>query len=339
LTADSGPITLMIMRMARNRIVSDERSAFYHVINRVAGREFLLGEAEKEVFVKLMNQLSEVYGIEILSYCVMSNHYHILLRKPSKEHISNRELITRWKVMYGEKGAKSRINELNQLRKLAGEKAYQEKLDKIKARFFDMSIFMQELQQRFTRYYNKLHGRKGTLWESRYKSVLVEGANMPLLRVAAYIELNPVRADMVKDPKDYRFCSYAAALGGSRLAKWGIEILFKNTVDPNLTWKDILSRYRLMMFGRSKAVNFDKKMLSETIEKGGRLSSTQLLHCRVRYMTDGLAIGSAAFVDEFLDDRRKLFGEKRKNGARKMRGGDWGGLCSFRDLQSMVLMT
>lgn len=59
---------------------------------------------------------------------------------------------------------------------------------------------------RFTQWFNRTHARKGTLWEERFESVLVEGAGTALMTMAAYIEPNPVRAGLVSDPKDFRWC-------------------------------------------------------------------------------------------------------------------------------------
>ena len=66
------------------------------------------------------------------------------------------------------------------------------------------------------RHQQRRHGRKGTLWEDRFRSVLVEGAGLALATMAAYIDLNPVRAGMVEDPKDYRWSGYGAAMAGRK---------------------------------------------------------------------------------------------------------------------------
>ena len=87
---------------------------------------------------------------------------------------------------------------------------------------WDVSVFMKLLKQRFTQWFNQQWGRKGTLWEERFKSVLVEGAGEVLATMAAYIDLNPVRAGIVKDPADYRWCGYAEATAGSRRAQRGL---------------------------------------------------------------------------------------------------------------------
>jgi hypothetical protein len=76
---------------------------------------------------------------------------------------------------------------------------------------YDLSEFMKGVKQRFTQWYNREHGRTGTLWEGRFKSVLVEGGFAARV-VAAYIDLNPVRAGMVSRPEDYRWSSYGVAM-------------------------------------------------------------------------------------------------------------------------------
>ena len=68
----------------------------------------------------------------------------------------------------------------------------------------DISHFMRDFQHAVTRYYNKKNERKGTLWRSQFKSVLVERARA-LVNMITYIELNPVRAGIVNDAADYPF--------------------------------------------------------------------------------------------------------------------------------------
>jgi len=70
-----------------------------------------------------------------------------------------------------------------------------------------VSKLIQSLGRYYVRYVNKTHGRTGTLWEGRYKSTLVDSENY-FLTVSRYIELNPVRADMVGHPGEYPWSSY-----------------------------------------------------------------------------------------------------------------------------------
>jgi putative transposase len=92
-------------------------------------------------------------------------------------------------------------------------------------RMWDVSQFMKVLKQRFSQWFNGRHARRGTLWEERFRSVLVEGRGHALRTMAAYIDLNPVRAGICEDPKDYRWCGYGEAVAGggqARLARAAI---------------------------------------------------------------------------------------------------------------------
>jgi putative transposase len=76
-----------------------------------------------------------------------------------------------------------------------------------------VSTMMQRLGRRYVLYFNRRHGRTGTLWEGRFRSSLVQDERY-LMICHRYIELNPVRARMVDAPSDYPWSSYRAnALG------------------------------------------------------------------------------------------------------------------------------
>jgi REP-associated tyrosine transposase len=75
---------------------------------------------------------------------------------------------------------------------------------------------MKRLSGRQTRYVNRLEGRSGTLWESRYKSSPIQ-TDQYLLACIRYVELNPVRAHMVKFTADYPWSSYQARMNGKGL--------------------------------------------------------------------------------------------------------------------------
>ncbi len=72
---------------------------------------------------------------------------------------------------------------------------------------------MKRLSGRQTRYVNRLERRSGTLWESRYKSSPIQ-TDEYLLACIRYVELNPVRAQVVADAQDYRWSSYQARMKG-----------------------------------------------------------------------------------------------------------------------------
>ena len=79
-----------------------------------------------------------------------------------------------------------------------------------------ISLFMQSIGRRFVPYMNHKYRKSGSLWEGRFKASLVQ-EEMYLLRVMKYIELNPVRAQMVELPGEYRWSSFCHNSGVKRI--------------------------------------------------------------------------------------------------------------------------
>ena len=73
-------------------------------------------------------------------------------------------------------------------------------LEPYRRRMNDISIFIKELKGRFAQWFNRRHGRYGALWAERFKSLLLEGGQA-VATVAAYIDLNPVRAALCRGPQ------------------------------------------------------------------------------------------------------------------------------------------
>ena len=75
-----------------------------------------------------------------------------------------------------------------------------------------LPLMMQALGRDYVRYFNRLQSRSGTLWEGRYRSTLIQ-ADRYLLPCMAYIDLNPVRAGLVAEAKDYPWSSHGRYAG------------------------------------------------------------------------------------------------------------------------------
>lgn len=201
------------------RIKLPHRNVVYHCVSRIVGRQNLLNDSGKEFMVHLLWKMAGFCGLEVITYCFMSNHFHILIRIPKQAEVSDLQLLDRLAGLYGKKGvlttlARESMTQLGHIDDYVRTR--------ILARMGDISEFMKEFKQRFSRWYNRQHNREGTLWSERFRSVLVEDQPTVVEAVAAYIDLNPVRAGLVEDPKDYRFCGYAAALTGNKLARKGL---------------------------------------------------------------------------------------------------------------------
>jgi hypothetical protein len=297
----------------------------------------------------------------------MSNHFHILLEVPPMPEggISDSELLRRLGVFCGENFVQSVGDELVAARSEGGvEGGNAERVVEIHERFtkrmHDLSEFMKTLLQRFTRWFNRTHNRTGTLWEDRFKSVIVESGTAART-MAAYIDLNPVRAGMVEDPADYRWSSYGEAVGGGprgngKKAREGLVRAITSDTDTGFDakkWKDASRRYRRLMGMALERKTLNSKLETsrktgiskndaEALESGDNqtvlpeLKMAKMLRCRVRYFTDGAVIGSKDFVDEAFAGARDRFSVKRKDGARRLRGNAKaaaGTLWSVRDLR------
>lgn len=330
-------------------------TAYYHCVSRVVNRDFVFGEAEKEEFVRLMRVYERLCGVRVVTFCVMSNHFHVLVGVPRKPEVmpSNAELLRTVRESLGDLEAARLEHDLDLAQKAgspAGVALAQEAVrERYLRRMWDISLFMKTLKQRFSQWFNRVHRRKGTLWEDRFRSVLVQSAGEPLRAMAAYIDLNPVRAEMVADPKDYRWSGYGAAMGGDAAALEGLtelervedagvaeEVLVQRRAErAKRTRKErervVLEGHRALLYGRGEGrgvaedggalkKGFKREEARQVVAEGGRLPGSVYLRCRVRYFTEGAVIGSRAFVNEVFGAVRERFGPRRKTGARLMRG-------------------
>ena len=343
---------------------TDLKPAVFHVVSRVVDRRFVFKDVEREKFRTFMRMQASYSGCQILSYCLMSNHIHILLEVPPLPEggISDELLLTRLGAIQSEAVVAGVAKELADARLAGKDGRVAEIHTRYTYRMHNLSEFMKTLLQRFTRWFNRTHERSGTLWEERFKSVIVE-SGIAARTIAAYIDLNPVRAGMVSDPAEYRWSSYGEAVGGGTKGngKKAREGLVRACMSHHGVgfeadkWKEVSRIYRRAMglaLGRkSGRAEVDKVKVNPTHNTGEALAAKQngtvlpelgmakMLKCRVRYFTDGAVIGSKEFVNEAFVRARDRFTEKRKDGARKLRGNGSaaaGVLWSVRDLRLRV---
>jgi len=314
-------------------------SAVYHCMTRTVNGEMLFEDGEKEILRKMIFQVADFCGVEVLTYCILSNHFHVLLGVPDRESISDKELMRRYKVLYPKatKYQTASIGVMTQELEQGGEEAEIVRR-KLLARMSDVSEYMKAVKQRFSVWYNRSHQRYGTLWAERFKSVLVEGKGNSLQTMAAYIDLNPVRAGLVEDPKDYRFCGYAEAVAGVEEAKQGLKHIWADRVDRRID--AALRAHRELIFGKrasdSRVSELSRAQALKILEKGGHLPRTTLLRCRVRYFTDGAILGSSEFVRDFAGAWQMERGRKYPPKVNPMKGASWGDLAVMGALRKQV---
>jgi len=322
---------------SRRRIKPDHGSMCYHVMSRTVNGEFLFGDVEKEAFRRMMWRMASFSGVEVLTYVVMSNHFHILVKVPDREkwlrkfegELGEKALLKHLATVYSKKYLEQLKAEIFRYREQNNLQAIEDILQRYKNRFCDVSLFVKELKERFSRWLNKQLGRRGTLWMDRFKSVLVEGSEA-LATMAAYIDLNPVRAGMVDDPSEYEWSGYGEAYAGSRRSRRG---LCKALGLPQDSWETrALSRYRCFLYeegavseeaaSRESGQNrrgFSKSQLVRVLDEESDSKTKPRMGQRIPSFTSGVAIGRKKFVEKFAEQYREVHQRQRTLGSTNLK--------------------
>ena len=318
------------MRRARLKGEPEAEVAYYHCVSRIVDRRFVLEAREKETFVRMMRGYESYCGVRIITFCVMSNHFHILLEVPRRPPLellpTDAELVARLRMAQCSFGSSTLAHRLEMLRAGGDHQRAEELRERFFSTMWDVSYFMRVLKQRFSQWYNGVHDRKGTLWEERFRSVLVE-ADVALRMVACYIDLNPVRAGLVDDPKEYRWCGYAEAVAGVKESREAIAFAMVGFATRSSSIGKRLAAYRYQLFeaggistenaaAGKKRRGFSARQIESVRLAGGRLGVGEALRCRIRHFTEGLVLGSLEFVECHFQRYRNHFGAYRSTGAR-----------------------
>ncbi|SCY76008.1 REP element-mobilizing transposase RayT [Desulfoluna spongiiphila] len=280
------------------RMLVPDRACAYHIISRTALDGLPFDPRDKDELVRLIKWLSRVYFVDVLGYCIMGNHFHILVVVHPDLSATDAEIRRRFVVRYGPK----RVFPESEMARL-------------KSKWCNLSEYVKEVKQSFSRAFNERRDRRGTLWGDRFKSVIVENGGA-LLNCLAYIDLNPVRAGIVKRPEDYRWCSlgYHAQTGNREdflsddfgLVEFGVT-----------SSEERLTRYREYVY-HAGAVEKEgtakiERGILEMEEKGGfRMGQVRRLGYRAKCFSDSGVIGSQGFVAGMLHYFKERIPNKRK---------------------------
>jgi REP element-mobilizing transposase RayT len=194
--------------MARAEVSAPDEVAVVHVMNRVVRRCYLLGDDpvsgknydhRKVMIENQLQRLAGAFGIDLLGFAIMSNHFHLILRSRPDVVLTwdDTEVARRWllicPVRKNSAGDPEEPNEfeLNSIRNDPG------KLETIRLRLSDLGWWMRVLCQYIAVRANREDNELGKFWQSRFRAVrLLDEAT--LLACAAYVDLNPIRAAMAE---------------------------------------------------------------------------------------------------------------------------------------------
>ena len=326
--------------MRRPRVKVDGEG-FYHVVSRIGGRRFLIDETEKGILLGMIRGAAAFSGVEVYTYAVMSNHFHLLVRVPRRREVSDKELEQRMLALYGP-GKFNKIQEKwarwtrrHQESRVEDEKA------RMRKRMFDLSQFCKTFKEAYTQDYNKRHDNTGTIWEGRFKSILLEGSFRALTTVAGYMHLNPVRAAIVERPEEAKWTGYGAGCHGDALARAGLQGLAARvygTKPSETTWERARAVCAEAIGGKLPAPDGAVSGTDDVIEtdakgrpvRAGSLKA--LLARRSAGFVQGLALGGDRFLKrvagslpkrvrrraESLFDRCEFLGLRSAGGVREV---------------------
>ena len=336
--------------------ITEIKEVLHHITTRSAGGEFIFGPVEKEYFLKLLQKFSRTFFVRIHTFCIMDNHFHLLISFLEKEaqEADDAELMRRYKILYPNtlppEGPVDHNGNL--IKKYEGGA-----MGRLRERLSSMPDFMKELKQNMSIWYNGRKNRVGTLWCSRYKSTVLSTGEAQLVN-SAYIDLNPVRAGIVKLPEEYRYSGiglrvnspeevrgflYPLALmplvyGGTPENELDAyrEVLAIHPFDLSveLEYRDCYYRYREFLYVSggvevSGKARIAPEIVDQVVKYHGHLGIGEMLCYRVRNFTEGIALGTADLIEGIQKKLgRKVINPRRITGAAK----DCEWLYATRDL-------
>ena len=283
--------------MAHNRVKEScsDQAVYYLVTNRIAGGRMLFKDVEKYKLKELLFAGSAKLSYQVIDYVFMDNHFHLLIKIPPISQVDDVELLSRYRLYK----SNDEVDFINSAQR-----------DDFREKIHDISFVIGNFEQRFVQWFNREHNSWGRLFGQRFDSEMIEvsAQSDSLLRVMAYISLNPVRAGIVTDPKDFFFCGYADRLAGGSVGNCdhdffdlfcrGIEA--EGVRDKQKHFREV---FRAYMLGLRRYKNADSQTLAEffrEVNLSEELAWDDLFIHKCRFFTKCLVIGSEAFVREKL---------------------------------------
>ncbi|UCD81578.1 MAG: hypothetical protein JSW26_09200 [Desulfobacterales bacterium] len=293
------------------RMIIDDQSTVYHVMSRTALDGFPLGDVEKDFMLDLIRRYAALYLVEILGFCLMGNHIHILMRVFPEYKFTDEDILKRYVDFYGD------------------ERIFTDDLvPSLRLKLSNLSEFMREIKVGFARFYNRRHHRRGYFWGDRFKSVIVENGET-LINCLAYIDLNPLRAGLVKRPEQYRWNSLGYHVQTNNRENF-LSTDFGLKEFNVKSKKERIRRYRRYVYeagalGQPEKANvkiIEAKVLENEHRRDFELSKSDRFRYRTRYFTDSGIIGSKEFVAANYLRFKNLFHSKHEKKPKPIKGLD-----------------
>ncbi|GAA4816825.1 transposase [Marinicella pacifica] len=205
------------MTVARSQQICVEDTPYYHIVSRCVRRAFLCGEDtltgrsfehRRQWLIDRIKKVSSVFAvfaIDVCSYAIMSNHFHLVLKIGANDNWTDKQVLITWQSLYSLPVMCQRYLQGDDLDN-SSVRLVQKYASEYRERLCSISWFMKAINEYIARMANEEDRCTGHFWESRFKSqaLLDERA---LLTCMAYVDLNPIRACMAKSLSDSEFTS------------------------------------------------------------------------------------------------------------------------------------
>ncbi|MCC5840938.1 MAG: hypothetical protein JJT96_12535 [Opitutales bacterium] len=285
----------------------------YHVVTQLNASVPELDGADIACFRALLDRVSGFCGVAVRAFCVEPDQVQMLVAVGSGGDLTDRDLIERARKIYPKRAQRGVISQEWVEAALAeGGEVREAMRAHIGGRMASLSMFMKILKQRFALFYNRTHGRYGTIWAEIYRSTLVENAPRPLATVAAYIDLRPVRVRLVDDPVDYPFSSLGETwnASGSLEGHPVFEVYLKSERLHRAEMEETY-RHHTLIGAPGEAATKKKAAVQEGLQEGEILTLPK----------SGI-IGSPAFVEEWIREHKEMYFPKHTKRPKKIPGED-----------------
>jgi len=292
-------------------------------MSRTALDGFPMDDIEKDFMLDLIRRYCSLYLVEILGFCLMDNHFHILVRMFPEYKFTDEDIKKRYEGFYGD----DKVFAAGQIPSL------REKLS-------NLSEFVREIKVGFARFYNKRHNRRGYFWGDRFKSVIVEKGET-LINCLAYIDLNPMRAGLVDLPEDYRWNSIGYHLQTGNKDNF-LSLDFGLVEFGVLDSEERLKYYRRYIYEAGavdRSEKGERKVIGDAVVKkerkrGFEIGRVDRFRYRTRYFTDSGIIGTKEFVSKNYIRFKHHFNSKNEKKPTPVKG--LSGVYSLKRLSGAI---
>ena len=306
-----------------SRLLDASQATVYHVMSRTALDGLPFDDVANDQLLELIRDFSQLYFAEILGFCLMGNHFHILVRMHPDSEFSDAQIKQRYVDFFG------------------SETLFcNDHISHYRKKWSSLSEFVKAIKQTFSRAFNKRHHRRGTLWGERFKSLIVEDGET-LINCLAYIDLNPIRAGIVERPEDYRWSSlgYHVQTGNQ---DGFLSMDFGLVEFGEMSHSERLRRYRQYAYeagalnrsANESAKTIEAQIVEEEQKKGYALNRIDRFRYRTRYFTDSGIIGTKAFVAQKFQLFKHLFQCKHEKIPKAIKG--LNGVYSLKRLSESI---